>query len=219
MSSCCTWSAPRKWTRDFRVKWSSSERRPTRRSGRPRAPLSRLRVLRLRAEGLAAVALTRHATASDPPQHLAVIVDASASMESTDVAPTRFDAARARGLERLAGLRPADRVSLIRAGRDAVLLSSSSPDAARDALNAARPGASASAIREALALASTQIAATPDRHGQIVLLSDVPWPPPDSARPLPASVEVVPVGGGSENHDVRKLHARMDPNRPPPPPF
>ena len=177
-----------------------------------RPPLSLLLLLQLLAAGLAALALTRPATATDPPQHLALIVDASASMQSTDVAPTRFDAARARGLERLAGLGPADRVSLIRAGRDAVLLSSSSPDAARDALNAARPGASASAIREALALASTQIAATPDRHGQIVLLSDVAWSRPDSVGPLAGSVEVVPVGGGSENQAVGKLQVRMDPN-------
>src|SRR5260370_3237093 len=104
-----------------------------------RPPLSLLLLLQLLAAGLAALALTRPATATDPPRHLPLIADASARMQSTDVAPTRFDAARARGLERLAGFGPADRVSLIRAGRDAVLLSTSTPDAARDALNPAQP--------------------------------------------------------------------------------
>jgi hypothetical protein len=177
-----------------------------------RPPLTLLLLLQLLAAGLAALALTRPATATDPPRHLALILDASASMQSTDIAPTRFDTARARGLERLATLGPADRVSLIRAGRDATLLSSSTPAAARDALSAARPGASASAIREALALASSQIAATPDRHGQIVLLSDVAWPTPDSVGPLAAPVEVVAVGGGSDNQAVGQLQVRMDPN-------
>jgi VWA domain-containing protein/aerotolerance regulator-like protein len=182
------------------------------RSRRRWPPITLLLLLQLLVAVLAALALARPATPSDPPRHLALILDASASMQSTDVAPTRFDAARARGVERLAALRPSDQVSLIRAGRDATLLSSGSPDSARDALNAARPGASGSAIREALALASSQIAATPERHGQIVLLSDVAWPTPGPVGPLAATVEVVAVGGGSDNQAVSNLQVRMDPN-------
>ena len=109
------------------------------RSRRRWPPITLLLLLQLLAAALAALALARPATPSDPPRHLALILDASASMQSTDIAPTRFDAARARGFDRLAGLRPSDQVSLIRAGRDATLLSSGSPAAARDALSAARP--------------------------------------------------------------------------------
>jgi Ca-activated chloride channel family protein len=192
--------------------WTDLPQASMGRSRRRWPPITLLLLLQLLAAALAATALARPATPNDPPRHLALILDASASMQSTDVAPTRFDATRVRGLERLAALGPADQVSLIRAGRDATLLSSGSPDAARDALNAARPGASASSIREALALASTQIAATPDRHGQIVLLSDVAWATPEPVGPLVAPVEVVAVGGGSDNQAIGKLQVRMDPN-------
>ena len=182
------------------------------RSRRRWPPITLLLLLQLLAAALAAVALARPATPSDPPRHLALILDASASMQSTDVAPTRFDAARARAFDRLVALRPSDQVSLIHTGHDATLLASGAPDSARAALNAARPGRSSSAIREALALASSQIAATPERHGQIVLISDFAWPVPGPVGPLAAPVEVVAVGGGSDNQAVRNLQVRMDPN-------
>jgi Ca-activated chloride channel family protein len=192
--------------------WADLPQASMGRSRRRRPPITLLLLLQALAAGLAALALARPATPNDPPRHLVLILDASGSMQSTDIAPTRFEAARARGLERLAALCPADRVSLIRAGRDATLLSSGTPDNARDALNSARAGGSSPAIREALALASSQIAATPERHGQIVLLSDVAWPTPEPIGPLAVPVEVVAVGGGSDNQAVGNLQVRMDPN-------
>jgi Ca-activated chloride channel family protein len=192
--------------------WADLPQASMGRSRRRRPPITLLLVLQLLAAALAALALARPVTPSDPARHLALILDASASMQATDVAPTRFHAARARGLERLNALQPTDQVSLIRAGREATLVSSGSPDSARNALNTVRSGASSSAIREALALASSQIAATPDRQGQIVLLSDVAWPAPDPVGPLAAPVEVVAVGGGSDNQAVGNLQVRMDPN-------
>src|SRR5436305_1831835 len=86
-------------------------------------------------------------TARASPRHLALILDASASMQATDVAPTRFDAARARAFDRLGGLRATDLVSVIRAGGDATLLASGSPDSVRSAIAAAQPGRTAPAIR------------------------------------------------------------------------
>jgi Ca-activated chloride channel family protein len=174
-------------------------------------PLTLLLLLQLLAAALAAFALARPATPSDPPRHLALILDASASMQATDVAPTRFEAAQARGMDRLIGLRSSDLASVIRAGSDATLLASSSPENARAALGAAKPGAGGSAIREALALASNQIGATPERRGQIVLLTDAAWPTPDPIGPLAAPVEVVAVGGASDNQAIASLTVRMDP--------
>jgi hypothetical protein len=136
-------------------------------------------------------------------------------MQATDVAPTRFDAARASAMDRLATLRPVDQVSVVRAGRDATLLASGAPETVRGALAAAKPGAGGAAIREALALASSQVAATPERRGQIVLLTDAAWPAPeaiDPIGPLAAPVEVVAVGGGSENQAITTLNVRLDPN-------
>jgi Ca-activated chloride channel homolog len=191
--------------------WADLPQASTGRARRRWPPLSWLLLLQLLAAGLAALALARPATASDPPRHVALILDASASMQATDVAPTRFDAARARGLDRLATLHATDLVSVVRAGTDATLLTSGPPDSARAALSSARAGAGGAAIREALALASSQVAATPARRGQIVLLTDAAWTAPELAGPLAAPVEVVAVGGGSDNQAVTSLAVRIDP--------
>ena len=55
------------------------------------------------------VALARPATPTDPPRHVALVLDASASMQATDVAPTRFDAARARRADATPGVLRPDR--------------------------------------------------------------------------------------------------------------
>jgi Ca-activated chloride channel homolog len=191
--------------------WAELPQAPTGRSRRRRPPLSLLLVLQLLAATLAALALARPVASSDPPRHLALVLDASATMQATDVAPTRFEAARARAFDRLGGLASTDLVSVIRAGSDATLLASGSPTSVRSAIAAAQPGRTAPAIREALALASTQIDHTPERSGQIVLLTDAAWPAPAEVGPLVAPVEVVAVGGGSENQAASSLVVRMDP--------
>lgn len=187
---------------------------PQARSGRSRRrlpPFSWLLALQLLAAIVATLALARPVAPREPPRHLALILDASASMQAADVAPTRFEAARAEALRRLDAQTVADLVSVIRAGRDATLLASGTPESARAAVLAATPGQAAPAIREALALASSRVAATPERRGQIVLLTDVAWPTPDPVGALAAPVDVVPVGGGSENQAISKVVVRMDP--------
>src|SRR5919199_2859688 len=52
-------------------------------------------------------------------EHLIVVLDASASMGASDVAPSRFAAAQGLALERLARLAPDDRATVIRAGAEA----------------------------------------------------------------------------------------------------
>jgi hypothetical protein len=191
--------------------WANLPQASAGRSRRRLPPFTLLLLLQLLAAALAALALARPAIPSDPPRHLALILDASASMQATDVAPTRFEAARTRGVERLASLRPSDLVSLIRAGREATLLTSGSPDTARAALSQAQPGNGSSAIRESLALASTQLARTPERHAEIILLTDAAWPAPEPTGPLTAPVEVIAVGGGSDNQAIANASVRMDP--------
>jgi len=192
--------------------WADLPRASTGRSRRRWPPLTWLLLLQLLGAILAVVALARPATPADPPRHLALVLDASGSMQATDVAPSRFEAARARGVDRLADLRPSDLVTLVRAGREATVLANGAPDGARSALAAAQPGAGGAAIREALALASSQISATPDRTGQIVLLTDAAFPPPDQIGPMAAPVEIVAVGGGSENQAITALNVRIDPS-------
>ncbi|MBV9577514.1 MAG: VWA domain-containing protein [Chloroflexi bacterium] len=174
-------------------------------------PFTWLLILQLLAALLGVAALARISVPAPPPRHVALVLDASASMQATDVAPSRFEAARQLATQRLNNLQPTDLVSLVRAGEHAELLAQGPPASVRAALQKATPGETAPAIREALALASTRLAETPARLGQIVLLTDGAWPPPDGVGPLAAPVEVVPTGGGSDNQAVTALVVRMDP--------
>jgi hypothetical protein len=174
-------------------------------------PFSWLLALQLIAAALLVGALARPGVPAEPPRHMALILDASASMQSTDVSPTRFAAARQAALDRLDALSATDLVSVIRAGSQATLLDSGTPASVRASLQAAQPGQTAPAIREALALASTRIAATPDREGRIVLFTDGAWSQPDPVGLLSAPVEVIPTGGGSNNQAITRLVVRMDP--------
>lgn len=175
-------------------------------------PFTWLLLLQIAAATLGAFALARPAAPAPPPRHIALILDASATMQATDVSPSRFEAARQTARDRLSQLGESDLVSLIRAGSDAALLATGSPASIRAALDTAIPGNTQPAITEALALASTLISQTPERRGQIVLLTDVAWPTPDGVGPLAAPVEVVPVGGGSNNQSVASVLVRMNPN-------
>ncbi|HEY1298301.1 MAG TPA: VWA domain-containing protein [Chloroflexota bacterium] len=191
--------------------WADLPQASMGRSRRRLPPFTLLLVLQLLAALLGVAALARPGVPAQPPRHVAMILDSSASMQATDVAPTRFEAARQSAAQRLNSLQPTDLVSLIRAGKQAELLGEGPPASVRDALQKASPGQTAPAIREALALASTRVADTPSRVGQIVLLTDGAWPAPDGVGPLAAPVEVVPTGGGSNNQAVTALAVRMDP--------
>jgi Ca-activated chloride channel homolog len=192
--------------------WADLPHSTTGRSKRRIPPFSWLLLLQLLAATLAVFALARPGVPTEPPRHVALILDASATMQATDIAPSRFAAARQSALDRLNTLRASDLVSLIRAGQDATLIAAGAPEAVRASLVAAQPGESAPAIREALALASTRIAATPEDQGQIVLFTDGAWSTsPDPVGPLAAAVEVVPTGGGSNNQSITSVVVRMDP--------
>jgi hypothetical protein len=192
--------------------WADLPRAPSGRDRRRWPPPNLLLVLQLLAALLGALALARPAVPGAPPRHLALVLDASASMQATDVAPSRFEAARALASERLGTLGPRDHASLIRADSQPMLLASGSPERVRSALAAAQPGLGSAAIREALALASTQVGATPDARGEIVVVTDAAWPTFETVGRLAAPVEVVPTGGNDENQAVSSLVVRLDPS-------
>src|SRR5438067_2358176 len=180
--------------------WTDLPQAATGRRKRHVPPFTWLLLMQFATATLAVLALARPGLPAQPPRHVALILDASASMQATDIAPSRFEAARQAAIDRLNALGPSDLVSVIRAGKHATLEASGPPGSIGASLRTALAGQTAPAIREALALASTRIAATPERRGQIVLFSDVAWPAPDSVGPLSAPIDVVPTGGGSNHH-------------------
>ena len=122
--------------------WADLPRVQMGRSKRQLPPFTLLLLLQLVAASMAVVALARPSVPAQPPRHVAMILDASASMQATDVAPTRFEAARQAVQQRLDGLRASDQVSLIRAGKQASLLASGRPQAIKQSLQQAQPGLS-----------------------------------------------------------------------------
>ena len=201
--------------RDVRVPaiflWADLPPTPMGRTQRRWPPLTLLLALQLAAAILAALALARPAAVGDPPKHLALVLDASGSMQATDVAPSRFAAARAQALDRLGQLSASDRVSLVLAGPTPGLAASGTPDQVRSTLSNSQPSNGVAAVREALALASSQVASTPDRQGEIVLLTDGAWPTLDPVGTLEAPLQIVPLGGGAENQAIASLVVRLDP--------
>jgi Ca-activated chloride channel homolog len=100
------------------------------------------------------------------------ILDTSASMSATDVAPNRLESAKQRAIQLVDDLPDSARVTVIDAGREARVLISSSLDRrqAHLAVQEIRPGTGGSDLGVALELASAIAARQPGT--EIVVLSD-----------------------------------------------
>ncbi len=154
-------------------------------------------------------------------QHLILVLDASASMGATDVAPSRFAAAQALALEELGRLGPDDRATIIRAGAEARPLALAEPaPQARAAVEGATVGQAPGDLRTGLLLAGAA-AATPAGRPRVVVLTDGAfanagagardgWPV--AAGELAAPVEYLTVGRGDANVAVTALALRRPPN-------
>jgi len=137
-------------------------------------------------------------------RHLVLIVDTSASMAATDVAPNRLAAAVGQA-HRLAADLPADiPVTLIAAGAQAQVLLSSSTDRARltQMLRNLQAGPAGSDMATALELASAIVAGEPE--AEIVVLSDGGVELP-ARMPAVAHVRYVPIGRSGENQAISAL--------------
>lgn len=135
-----------------------------------------------------------------------VILDASASMQATDVEPSRFEVAQAEVGQWINELGAGDQMTLILAGQSPRVLTAATNDRAnlRGALADARPGSAESDWSAAFALASG--AAQGFRDARIIVVSDGGLP--DDLPPLPAETVYVPVGESAENIGLTALATR-----------
>jgi hypothetical protein len=145
--------------------------------------------------------------------HTIVILDASASMQATDVKPSRFELARAQARELIGRMGPQDRLSLIWMGPQARMLASTTGDQGplRSALEGARVSNGGADLQQALALAAA--AAGQGAGTRLVLLSDGITNPLRSPMVLPFEVEYRNIGISAENLAITTLVVRSEPER------
>lgn len=151
--------------------------------------------------------------------NVVMLLDASASMQATDVAPSRFAAAQAEAQALIERLGPDDAVTLIAVERTPRVLVSTSTDreAVRRSLSQAQASNSPADWEAALTLAAANAAARPNTSLVIVsdggLVSTGPEEAIDLSR-LPAPVEVITVGQRANNQGLVSLALRDGPDGP-----
>jgi hypothetical protein len=138
--------------------------------------------------------------------NVVVLLDGSASMQATDVTPSRFEMAREAVRELIGDLGGNSKMTLIEVGRTPRVLASANADqnALRAALQAAQVGTSTANWEAAFALAAG--AAQGYRDARIVLVSDGGLP--DDLPPLPTETIFLPVGQSGENLAIAALATR-----------
>jgi len=144
--------------------------------------------------------------------NVVILLDGSASMQATDVAPTRFEAARRAALDLIAGLGPNDVATVILVGpQPQVLLTpTSNRTALRRALKEVQPTDGPADWEAAFALASALAAGVPE--SRFVLLSD--GAVPESLPPLPGEARFLQVGERGDNLAILALAMREGPTGP-----
>jgi Ca-activated chloride channel homolog len=144
---------------------------------------------------------------------IVLIVDTSASMGATDVAPDRLAAARAAALEALKDLPAGGKVSVIEAGRTARIVATGTSDVGRvrQAIESIRPSASRGDLGDALALA--QQLAVQSGDAEVLVATDAALAVPPSTH-VDAPIRVLRVGDpkGSRNQAIVALAVRTAPS-------
>lgn len=144
--------------------------------------------------------------------NLIVLLDASASMQATDVSPSRFESARAHARQIIESIGPNDTVTLIAVGDIPRVLTSLTHDRSvlRQALSSAQVTRAQGDWESAFSLASSS--AQPSVGNTFVILSDggIPADLPE----LPGQVRYVPIGITADNQAISALAVRDGPQGP-----
>ncbi len=175
-------------------------------------PVSLLMLLQLLAITLGTLALVKPALPAENRTHLVVLVDVSAGMEATDVAPSRFAVAVREAHQAIQQMRPGDQISLVAMGSSPVLVASGSDKtAALAALDHLKPGAATADATDALKLAESLIRDT-GGQGRLLLLSDGSFGPSFTAPSLGVPVQFDPIGSSADNQGITSLEVRPNPD-------
>src|SRR2546430_2641015 len=178
-------------------------------------PWQRLRItplllLQLLAALVVVLVLARPATFFSSPisGDTIIILQASASMQATDLTPSRFEAAKSEVADLIAGIGPDDHVSLIMMARTPQVLIAESQD--KGQLNAALQRAKVTNqdadLEQALSLATALAAGRPNT--QILVVGDGHVLAPDQVLVLPIPVRYLRVGTDTANVALIALASR-----------
>jgi Ca-activated chloride channel homolog len=142
---------------------------------------------------------------------LVLVVDTSASMQATDVTPTRLDAAKAAAVDALKDLPAGGKVSVIAAGRTAKVIANGTADLGRvrQAIASITPTSDIGDLGDALRLASALAARSGDAEILVATDAALATPPAGSFE---APVRVLQVGREANNQAIVALAVRTQPN-------
>lgn len=144
---------------------------------------------------------------------IVLLLDASASMQATDVAPNRFAAAREIGLGMVDTLGAGDTMTVIQVSDVPEVLAAASRDklVLRDAIRSAEAGDVSADWTAAMTLAAAGAVGVDELR--VVIVSDGGLPP--DLPPVPGDVRFVPVGRAASNLAISALAMSSLPGRAP----
>lgn len=144
---------------------------------------------------------------------IVLLLDASASMQATDVAPSRFERARTIGLELVDTLGADDTMTVIRVAEVPEVLAAASRDklVLRQAIRAAHPSSAAADWSAAMTLAAAGAVGVDEL--KVVVVTDGGLPADLPA--VPGDVRFVSVGARADNLAIAALAVAQLPGQPP----
>jgi hypothetical protein len=143
---------------------------------------------------------------------LVLVIDTSASMQSTDVTPSRLDAAKSAAVDALKDLPAGGKVSVIAAGRTARVVANGTADLGRvrQSITGIEGTSDVGDLGDALRLASALAARSGD--AEILVATDAALATPVEGTTLEAPVRVLQVGREANNQAIVALAVRTQPN-------
>jgi hypothetical protein len=159
---------------------------------------------------LAVLALVRPAlkVLASGGQTVAIVIDSSASMQATDVSPSRFERARGEANRLVNALATSDGGTVIAAGAQTRVLSPLTTDknSLKRAVAQASPADTSADLREAIVLAASLL--KDKKNAQIYVLSDGATPPLQELSVGNIGLQFVKIGTRSDNVALTALDAR-----------
>ncbi|MBI2844611.1 MAG: VWA domain-containing protein [Armatimonadetes bacterium] len=153
-------------------------------------------------------------TAGVEEHRIVVILDSSASMQSTDISPSRFEAAKSKALEVVTQLGHRDRMLIITADAKTRVVASFTSDqkALRAAIAKLRPADTTCNIRQAVTLALSLAAGKSKTPPRIVILSDGGFGALSDLPVGEARLDFIRIGRRCDNVAITGLDSRKTPS-------